>query len=678
MVSFSGLALAQPAAPAPEVPAAEEADTPEAADAPEAAEPVAEAPAEEAAPEAAPEAEPAPAASAGGQASANASTTTGGGVGAVVQMGDAGDGPSTRGAGSASSSVSNYGGPQTDAEDEWKFGFNGYMRAPMRIGIGSREDAKVDQAETTLSTPQLPNDQYLDWQYTKTVQRSWLESYFSYGNNWAKGVFSIEGFRFSQSSWADPEAQFGVGQAWIEVTPDMTSIDENMRMNAKFGSFGGRYGGAGQYDAGAYDTFVIGRTHTIGEAVRLEYDYQDMVFHFEEGFGTKQPNPSPFHNTKFTLLAHGHAGVNWDQTISLGVHLMHAWTQEPDHDCASREEEIAFYENIGGAIEQEQDTQALVLRFAEGPVGGCKHEATSGADDRLVPLDGESVPLGQATEGGLVRRSDTPDGSLTVAGLDLVFNPGALGRIFFGYSHLWADKAITVAPALEVVHAYGGGFFKSGVTHQYFNGKSQWDSYETMSAGGNGTLHTFELQWDMSLSSLIGPDLFGQQSLNLSLFGLLNLVKSEDDAALENVSKIKFGGDVVYSPTGWFGIGLRGDRVQPRSDIPDQNFTVLAPRLIFRSSFNTHEQIHIGYARYMYAKRECDLGDYVNCVQAPGATVAPDGFGNRPGVNSTKTQRGTPVDVESDIGPYDARGGAINGWDPPHENVVFISADMWW
>jgi hypothetical protein len=199
-----------------------------------------------------------------------------------------------------------------------------------------------------------------------------------------------------------------------------------------------------------------------------------------------------------------------------------------------------------------------------------------------------------------------------------------------------------------------------------------------MSRGGNGTVDTFEAQWDMSLSSIIGPELFGQQQLNLQLFGMLNLIQSEDDAELENVSKVKFGGDMVYSPTSWFGVGLRGDRVQPRSDIAEQSFTVLAPRLVFRSSFTTHEQIHIGYARYFYAQRQCPSGQWLYCVQAPGATVAPDGFGNRPGINSTKTQRGTPVDVESTLGPYDPGGTGIQGWDPPHEDVIFISADMWW
>lgn len=574
-------------------------------------------------------------------------------------MGDSEGAASSRGGGGGGG-VGSYGGPQTSSDDEWKFGFNGYLRAPLRVGIGKRIKAKSDQSVTTLTTPQLPNDQYLDWQYTKSVQRSWLESFFSYGNNWAKGVFAIQAFRFTDSSYPDPEAQFGVGQAWVEVTPDMMSIDENMRMNVKVGSFWGRYGGAGQYDAGAYDTFIIGRTHTVGETVRAEYDYNDTTYFFEEGFGAKQPHPSPFNSTKFTLLAHAHTGFNWDQFLNLGLHVMHAWTQEPDHDCASREEEYAF----NRANNADPVLTQLMAQYAEGPVGACKHENIT-TDTRTI-------------NNGVVVRSDTPDGSMTVYGVDAVLTPGALGRFFVGYSHITAEHAVNVDSAIEVIHADGGGFFKMGLTHQYFNSRPLWDAQRTWAQGGNGAIDTIEGQWDLSLSSLIGSEVFGQQGLDLQSFMMLNLIKSEDDPTLDGISKLKFGAELVYSPLSWFGVGVRGDQVSPRSDVPEQAFTVLRPRLIFRSDYGTHEEIEIGYARYFYAQRECSNADWVECTQPPNAVVGPDGWGNRPGINSAKTGRGTPVDVESTVGPYNAAPGAIQGWDPPQEQAFYISANIWW
>lgn len=585
-----------------------------------------------------------------GGASASGTVSMGGGAG-IVQMGDAGKptgpqgGPQVTVMSGGGASVA---GPTVAAEDEWKFGFHGYMRAPMRIGIGERENAKQGQAVTTLSTPRIPTDQYLDWQYTQSAPRSTAELFFSYGNNWARGVVSIQAFRFSDSAWIDPESQSGITLGWVELTPDLSDIVEDLRMIAKVGSFWGRYGGAGQYDAGAYETYVIGRSHMVGESVRLEYDYDDFVWFFEEGFGTKQPNPSPFHNTKFTLLARAHAGFTWDQFLSVGLHYMHAWTQEQDHECSSEREEVLA-----------NNTPELLATFASAPVGACKHETI------LV-----NIPTANGTG---QYRADTPDGSLQVIGADIVLNTAMAGRLFIGGSHIIADKAVTVAPVIEVIHAYGGGFFKSGITHQYLNERMNWDN--PMIADGDGSVSTLSFQWDLSIASLI--DL--PQQLDLQSFAMFNYVNSEDDPNLSGVTKLKYGADLLWGPLSWFGVGFRFDRLQPRSNVPEQSFTVLAPRLVFRSDFATHEEITIGYAKYFYAQRECDGYSPQNpsslrpCVQPPGATVAPDGFGSRPGTTATKEQRGGPIDVDSERGQFPDQG-----WQAPHEDVFYISADIWW
>lgn len=553
------------------------------------------------------------------------------------------------------------GGPVNDADDEWKFEYHGYMRAPMRIGVGERANAKTNQSVTTLSVPQIPTDQYIDWQYTQSAPRSTAEMFFSYGNGTVRGVASIQAFRLSDSTFIDPTLQSGVTLAWVEVTPDLSDIVEDLRMNAKVGSFWSRYGGAGQYDAGAYETFVIGRTHTIGENIRLEYDYNDFVWFFEEGFGTKQPDPSPFHNIKYTLIGHAHAGFNWDQFLDVGLHYMHAWTQEPDHECISDADEV-----LQNPPDGTDDQKELFARYAEAPVGACKQDQ--------IQVQTETYPQ---------MRSDSPDGSMQVIGADFVFNTSMAGRLFVGASHIIANHAVTIAPAIEVIHAFGGGYFKSGITHQYLNERDQWDqAYDsTKGKDGNGTISTVSVQWDLSIASLIELP----QQLDLTAFGMLNMIKSKDDPDLANISKLKYGADLVWGPLSWFAAGFRFDRLQPRSDIPEQSFTVLAPRLIFRSDFATHEEISIGYARYLYNQRECtdyhamqgaaasDWKDLRKCVQPPNATIAPEGWGNRPGVTASKDYRGGPIDVES------ARGGfPDNGWTAPHEHVFYVSADIWW
>src|SRR5690606_23063975 len=137
-------AWAQPDAEAADDPAAPVAEAEEPTEAPEAdeAEPEEEDAADEPDAELADPASPAESPAPAPAASASASANTGGGVGAIVQMGDGGDGPSTRGAGAATGGMTTFGGPTSSEEDEWKFGFNGYFRAPMRVGMGERIEAK--------------------------------------------------------------------------------------------------------------------------------------------------------------------------------------------------------------------------------------------------------------------------------------------------------------------------------------------------------------------------------------------------------------------------------------------------------------------------------------------------------------------------------------------------------
>src|SRR5690606_6203329 len=156
------------------------------------------------------------------EAKASATVSAGGG-GGVVQMGDSGraGGPAggghvqTMGGGLGSALA---GGSVPDSDDEWKFDYHGYMRAPMRIGIGERANAKTNQLVMTLSIPMIPTDQYIDWQYTQSAPRSTAEMFFSYGNSIVRGVASLQAFRLSDSTFIDPTLQSGVTLAWVEIT----------------------------------------------------------------------------------------------------------------------------------------------------------------------------------------------------------------------------------------------------------------------------------------------------------------------------------------------------------------------------------------------------------------------------------------------------------------------------
>jgi hypothetical protein len=219
------------------------------------------------------------------------------------------------------------GAPAPQASD-WHFDFHGYLRAPLRIGIGKRDDPLPDQSETTLHIPVVPDDQYLSWQHSGHQQRDWAEIFLSYGNSWVKGTVALLGFNFTDAAFTDKSAQFGIAQGWVTLSSDLGY--QNVRFEAKVGSFWNKYGMAGKYDAGKYDTYLFGRTHVIGEAVKIEIDVNKLTLYAEEGFGAKRPNPSVYNNARFTLLHHLHGGASWDKTIDVSVHHLYSWTQEED------------------------------------------------------------------------------------------------------------------------------------------------------------------------------------------------------------------------------------------------------------------------------------------------------------------------------------------------------------
>jgi len=230
---------------------------------------------------------------------------------------------------------------------DWKIDFHGYFRAPMRIGIGVRDNPQDGQSKTTLHAPVVPDDQFLSWQYSGHQSRDWAELYFSVGHGWAKATAGILGFNFTDAAWKENTAQFGIAQGWVTLTPETPWL--NVRFEAKVGSFWGRYGMAGKYDAGYYDTFLFGRTHTLGETMRAEIDIGNVTIWGEQGFGVRRPNPSIYNDTRFTLVNHLHAGLSYKKMVDVSLHHFYTWAQEEDRSGATLVNAKDGSLNIAGA-----------------------------------------------------------------------------------------------------------------------------------------------------------------------------------------------------------------------------------------------------------------------------------------------------------------------------------------
>ena len=556
----------------------------------------------------------------------------------------------------AASPVTRGGNESAEASKEWKTDFHGYFRVPFRLGIGSRpapkttdtEMAETDtgtraegQSATTLHAPLIPDGQYLSWQSTSHNRSDWAEMFFGIGNSWAKATIGIQGYNFTDVSFNDPNTQYGIGQAYVTLTPDLGY--ENMRIALKVGAYQDRYGAAGKYDAGEYDTYLFGRTHVMGETLRADYDINEAWgLWAEEGVGGKRPDPSSFNNARFTMLAHGHLGLNKGNDMQFSTHLLYSWAQEEDRPYNTSKDSTQYANSI----------------------------------------------------------VDAKDGNMWVAGVDARFDLGAFGYLYGGYSHVGANNALVVGRALEVIHASGGGEYQLGIVDNYFGpgcraaGADPNVPRTAALAGasgpfpecsaGTGSVDTVLAQYEFSLTNFLqmseegGQKFWGEGSdLKIALYGMLNKVKSDYKpvdktiwGATDGNLKVKYGADLQYHATPSITVALRADRLQPNKDVPEQSFSIISPRIVFTSNWVTREQLSFQYSRYVYNQRECVSGPspagfarYRNansalCVQPPPAATPPDGFGINSD-NQTVTNRGAPS-------------------QRPDVNVFNIQATFWW
>jgi hypothetical protein len=424
--------------------------------------------------------------------------------------------------------------------------------------------AAPGQSRTTLHSPYVPDDQYLSWNYDRQQEQAWTEIFLSFGNNRIVGTVGIQGYDFTDASLlgnqANP-AQFGIGQGWVTITPDLPV--DGLRMDWKVGAFWEKYGQAGKYDAGHYDTYLFGRTHQLGESLGLDYDLGDFTLHARHGFGAHlemvpagigvngsaaaQPTisnatmPAPLGGSPgFTLVDHVHAGISYKKLLDINAHYMVAWSQ----------------------------------------------------DDRV---EGTSdAPTNSA-----------PDGSISVYGAEARFTGGVFGELYAGFSHVDAKNMTTVGPALEVVHSQGGGGHNAG------NGI--YENYLYGVGNGNAKIDTFEAEYDFSFGYLwrrlqnphatFWGDGF---DVKLALFGMYSVVSGTDSTnfnpfnkeAVDGTQKLKYGADLVANVLPWLGVGVRGDYVQPDSHDTHESFGVVSPKIILRTKFITHEEITAQYSHY--------------------------------------------------------------------------------
>lgn len=443
-------------------------------------------------------------------------------------------------------------GVEPEEEEERTFRFHGFFRGPLRLSIGSRSDPGPSMEKRQFrAPPAVPDSNYTRWSYTNVSPGPWAELLFQFGNNRAMMTTAIASYSLTTGGWRELQAQLGIDRAFLTLNfPE--ALGDYGTLSWNVGVFSNRYGTAGKYDAGAYETYLFGRTRIGGETLTAAIDVgTESKVLIEHGIGAKldqqrwtnraimptppgydsyEPYPGP-QQQGTTLLHHFHIGFDWAGMLVPTLHYLYSWTQD--------------------------------------------------ARATLRPL-----------EGGMVERQ--PDASMRVFGADLRLNGGWMGDGYIGFSSTKAVNAVALSDAIELLHSQGGWQFAAN----YLGGN------------GYGTVNSLLFQYSFSLAAfLLRPQAWWGDGadLTLTLFGMYNSISAGDQAsevfvAANGDSRLKFGGNVLYTPLPWFSVGGRVDIVQPNMDNAQRSFQVYSPRLVFRTAFVTHEQVVIQYSHYSYGR----------------------------------------------------------------------------
>jgi len=435
--------------------------------------------------------------------------------------------------------VPSYGQRSMDQGD-WRFDFHGFLTAPLRIGINTRENLnpnapEVDgQSDTVFHSPPMVPDDLETFSHTGVVPAPYVQLNFSYGNSIVTGNVSIVAHQPNVAAgFFDPTAQLGVNDLFVTILPKLAS---NISTQIHVGAFSNRYGVMGEYDEGPYGTPLIARTNGVGEHIAATMSLGDISILLEQGIQGTSNKASPgieragwndFADQRVgtSFVNHVHAGASYKGIATLGAHYLHAWSQ----------------------------------------------------DDRAARLD--------------------PDGSIGILGADLRLSLGRFGHFYFAAAHADAENARTVGRIVEVLNTRGG----PGLMDNYLGPDSR----------GTGTLFTVGGQYNLSIGRLVsypvpfygdGPDIL------ISLYGLQTAVESDDKAEdpdpdedggrYDGVLKRKYGIEATYSLLSWLALSGRYDRVDPNLDNDRYSFSVLSPRVIFRTDWEATDQVVLQYSRW--------------------------------------------------------------------------------
>lgn len=435
----------------------------------------------------------------------------------------------------------------------WHTEVHGYFRAPVSLGISSRQSPDDPMGPNKTQIAYGPN-RVFDWNYysfayTRLQEQDWAELFVHEKKNHVDAAVGWMGYWFQGAGFRNPDAAWIPGMAYLTLDTDFKASDEvTPNIAVTMGAWWPKFGYLEKYD-----TYTLGRFRQIGEQAQLTVPFNpDLMAALIEGFGTARDgsyafglqniNPLYAASTNLDLMAWANLQVVYKKIVDVGLHVNTEWMADPS-------------------------------RIDDTTMNPKSYTAAS-------------------------------ESHLSVVGAEVNVTAPYFGHLWISPSYISIKNGWALGNGTEVMHGLGG----VGVATNYF----AWTGSPTDSTG-TGSMTNFGFLYENSLSGISGkprgtvlPDLsfsvfglYAGASLDLPSTTTLNqfpLLANHGD----KIAQLKYGADATVQMTDWVGFMLRGDIVNYDLNEPAYIFAALTARLQFASHFLSSERMYVQYTRYFY------------------------------------------------------------------------------
>lgn len=436
----------------------------------------------------------------------------------------------------------------------WTLNVRGYIRAPMRVGLGPSDDP--GRGRELHSPPRMAGFSSSNWAYIAIAPNPSASLRTTISNPRVSGTLILNAGTFSEQGYDDIDSLGGVTQGYLTLRfPETFGSRGGLAWTV--GGFSNSYGTSGprQTNTGYYATYLFGRIHGVGSDLTADIDLDD---HWE------------------LLIEHGF-GAKLDLLPLLGGHLPKQMfiPGDPRAPLGS-----AYYHHAHVALWNDN-----WLKIAAHYLTGWS------PNDRL----------GSVTYPGESRLSST--------GMEVHIDHPRWGSGYLGYSHVWGHNLLPLDEVLQVIHGGRGYDFKL----QYFGNKFRQYRQSSFLNNDSGRVETILFQHTFrSWEVLEYPG--NRPHVNLSLFAMFSHAYSPPQRTILdltsfggpafngnytiNDNKLKYGTIVEYAFARHLQINGRFDRVQPTEMDKEQSYTALTGQLQIRSDWRQNRMIILGYTRF--------------------------------------------------------------------------------